>query len=202
MGKPAKKVLSSIGTSLKKSESMISEIEGRQAEELVIALCGAVGSGTSTIAKKIKELFRDYDYETEIIKVSKLIEKHIDYVIEDLKTDDYLNNVFVTKIDFTKKIDDLESGDRIALLQSAGNLLRQKTSKDILAQLSIKEIALKRDTEENTEDQDSKSIDERSPRRHVTIIDSLKNPKEVELLQLIYKDMLRWSPKNEQCAKL
>ena len=189
MSEPAKKTTFSTGTSLKKNESMINAIKDRQAEELVIALCGAVGSGTSTIAKKLKELFHDYNYDTEIIKVSKLIEKHIEYVIEDLKTDDYLNNVFVSKIDCTKKIDDLDLGDRIALLQSAGNLLRQKTSKDILAQLSIKEIALKRDSEASTDDQDSKPVNEKNPRRHVTIIDSLKNPKEVELLQLIYKDM-------------
>ena len=40
------------------SGSMIEKISDRQTEELVLALCGSVGSGTSTIAEKLSEIFK------------------------------------------------------------------------------------------------------------------------------------------------
>lgn len=189
MADAAKKIPSSKSISLKNDSSMIDEIKGRQTEELIIGLCGAVGSGTSTIAKKIEEIFLEHSYKTTKIKISRIIEDHRDFVIDELKSDCYLNNVFKSAIDFNTKIKELELGDRIAVLQSAGNILRKKVSKDILAQLAIKEIAVKRANEENQEAQNQEPENKRKSRRHVTIIDSLKNPNEVELLQLVYKDM-------------
>lgn len=187
MTAPAKKKAILKNFSFKNSKSIIDEIQGRQTEELVIGLCGAVGSGTSTIATKIKSCFNKYEYDTEIINISTLIKKHIPIVMEELKKDEFLNNTYISKIDLDSDLDTLDGGDRIALLQSAGNNLRKKESKDILSQLAIKEIALNRVIEDDEKKRNSG--DDRTSKRHVTIIDSLKNPKEVELLQLVYRDM-------------
>jgi len=167
-----------------KDPSMVDVIKNRQTEELVIALCGPVGSGTSTVALKIEEIFCDeYKYKVHIIKISKFIKKHYGIVMDDLRKDTYSYNEYHPNIDYTKDISeiDIDVADRILLLQSAGNILRIIKAKDILVQLSINEIVLNRMGENDSDI--GKSI------RHVTIIDSLKNPEEVELLQLVYGDM-------------
>lgn len=171
------------------SGSVIDEIKNRQTDELVIALCGTLGSGTSTIANKLAEIFSGFDYSVKIIKVSERIEKHLDFVMRWLEKDKFLNEEYVSKIDLNRNIMELDAGDRIALLQSAGNALREETSRDILAQLAIKEIAVKRTQDEGSEDVGDENEVEKSSRRHVSIIDSLKNPKEVELLQAVCRDM-------------
>ncbi len=173
----------------KKGKSIIDEIRERQTEELVIGLCGSIGSGTSTIASKIDDiLVSEYNYTVEIIKISDLIYKHIGSITKELEEDKYLNEIYVSKINLDKNIEDIDAADRIALLQSAGNILRKVASSDVLTQLAIKEIAVKRDQKEQRDDKDV-SISERKSWRHVTIIDSLKNPSEVELLQLVYRDL-------------
>lgn len=185
MAETAKKIISKYSV-VKDSDSIIEKIKGRQTAELIIALCGSVGSGTSTIASKIAEIFKEYDYSTDIIKISKLISNHIDSIKSELKEDEYLNEQYHPNINLNTKIENLDAADRIVLLQSAGNILRKKYSNNVLSQLAIKEIALKREREIT---KDENGNDERKTRRHVTIIDSLKNPSEVELLQLIYKEM-------------
>lgn len=192
MLEPAKKVTSKEKIGVKNSSSMIKEIKTRQTEELIIALCGSLGSGTSTIAKIIEEVFSEYNYRVNIIKVSSLIRDNIRFINEELENDDYLNNEYLPKIDLGKKFEDFSKADRIVLLQSAGNALRKKISADVLAQLAIKEIALKRDREEHSDldiEEEQGKMDVRESRRHVTIIDSLKNPSEAELLELVYRDM-------------
>ncbi len=168
-----------------KDKNMIDTIKDRQTEELVIAICGPIGSGTSTITKKLEKIFSDFDYQgIKKIKISELIERHIDTVKTELENDEYLKDSYAATIDLNKNINEIDKADRIALLQSAGNALRKKFSVDVLAQLAIKEIAVKRKADES-----EKEGDERISRRYVTIIDSLKNPKEAELLQMVYRDM-------------
>ena len=178
-----------------KQGSMIHNIKQRQTEELVIALCGSLGSGTSTIASNIKRIFKsDYGYDDiHIIKISALIVKYRRLVENKIKKDSFLNERYIGKIDMNRNIDEIDAGDRIAVLQSLGNLLRQEYSEDILAQLAIKEIGLKRELEIDETKNDNVNVDTkktiRKSRRHLTIIDSLKNPSEVELFKLVYREM-------------
>ncbi|VAV82212.1 hypothetical protein MNBD_DELTA01-1244 [hydrothermal vent metagenome] len=50
-------------------------MEGRRTQELVLAFCGPIGSGVSTVAKAFEESFKDYDYEIVYIKISDFIEQ-------------------------------------------------------------------------------------------------------------------------------
>ncbi len=193
MAVAAKKIVSSKQVSSNKDKSVIEKIKSRQTEELVIGLCGSVGSGTSTIADKIDEIFSDYGYKPERIKISELIGKHINRVEDELKKDPFLNTEYVGEFDLKKNMKELDSADRIALLQSIGNALRKKESPDILAQLVINEIAIRRSKEDLSEEPSNESeivqSDIRQSKRKITIVDSLKNPKEIELLRLVYRDM-------------
>ena len=45
-----------------KRRSLIDTIEGSRTNELVLAFCGPVGSGVSTVAKTAEDILKDYGY--------------------------------------------------------------------------------------------------------------------------------------------
>lgn len=145
-------------------------IDSRKTDEIVVAICGAVGSGTSTVAQEIEKRFHRFSYKTTTIKISVLIDEK------------------------SRIPDGLSKYERIKYLQDAGNDLREKHGSDYLAQLAIERIV--NDRLAYAEDEHGKTIDEsnygkeiRVARRHVTIIDSLKHPDEVDLLKKVYGKM-------------
>lgn len=142
-------------------------IRQRQTEELVIAFCGPLGSGTSTVAKAFNNIITNYKYRSNYIKASDQIKNYISRI------PGYENFSFKN------------TADKIDKYQDGGNALREKYGNDIIAQLLIKEIAIHREQEK---DQNSDSITPES-RRHITIIDNLKHPDEVKLLKAVYGNM-------------
>lgn len=169
-------------TERRSSGSMISIIKERQTEELVFAFCGPLGSGTSTVAEAVSEIIQEYGYSVNKIKVSELIAAHLDKVHSELKSDDLLKD-----INLNTSLSEMDDSDRIATLQVAGNLLRKTKSHEVLGQLAVKEIVEKR--LENQENSGQKGDIKRESRRVATIIDSLKHPDEVTLLQTVYGNM-------------
>lgn len=151
-----------------KKELPTQRIETRRTDELVVALCGAVGSGVSTVSKKVETILKAKGYNTGYIKISTLIESTLKQQYKG--TDNF---------------------ERTKTLQDQGNKLREDHGSDILAQLIIKEIAGQRNEELQDEDENSDEIVTKTltPRRYATIIDSLKNPYEVELLKKVYGNM-------------
>ncbi|HFQ81735.1 MAG TPA: deoxycytidylate deaminase [Desulfobacterales bacterium] len=150
------------------TDSPTQRIESRRTDELVIALCGAVGSGVSTLSKKVDTILKAKGYTTSYIKISELIGTTL-----------------------KKKPVEGDSFKRTQTLQDQGNQLREDHGSDILAQLVIKEIAGQRNEQLQDEDESSDKIVEKTltRRRYATIIDSLKNPYEVELLKKVYGNM-------------
>ena len=61
-------------SSSKERKSPRDLILDRRTDELVLAFCGPLGSGVSTIAKKVKEFLEEYNYETKYIRISEYIE--------------------------------------------------------------------------------------------------------------------------------
>ena len=143
-------------------------IDERKTPELVVALCGAVGAGTSTVAKEIEKQFKNYSYSVDFIKTSTLISEQGEL-----------------------QLDDHSRYKRIMALQDCGNDLRKNFGNDFLVQLAIKFIVQKRAEENELTGGDEQDYGKkmRVARRHVTIIDSLKHPAEVELLQKVYGKM-------------
>ena len=150
---------------------IIETIESRQTEELIIGFCGPIGSGVTKVAQKFIEKIENFRYDTDYIKISDIIKEKA-----------------ITK-DFIKNIKDKPKGEQILLLQDEGNKLRKEKGEDILAQYAIEKISVRRYEGKK----DYKLTDtEKTPeirRRFVTIIDSLKHPSEVKLLQIVYGKM-------------
>jgi len=154
MASTAKNLISANDSS---KESAVPKIEERNSEEIVIGLVGAVGSGCSTTAEKLKEILEeDYKYEGSIIKPSDLIEQNIKRLKDS-------SDISAEK-------------NRIERLQRAGTALREEFGVDYIVDKCIAEIRSTRSASATTD----------APRRYFTIIDSLKNPIEVKRLQRVY----------------
>ena len=150
----------------KTENSIMDLISERQTDELVFAFCGAVGSGVTEVTKILKEIVPNYKYQVEKVNVSALINTYSDNTDFKLKIKQYKENG--------------NEHIRTKALQQEGNRLRKEYGNDYLAQLIIQEISIKRD---------QKSEEEYKPRRHITIIDSLKHQDEVKLLKAVYNSM-------------
>ena len=139
------------------------EIQAYHTSELVIALCGPIGSPIHKIADALKtKLERDFFYEKcEIIRLSDLITKH------------------------SEPISTSSSYGRVRGLIKRGNKLREEHGASILAELAISRIALQRQL-----DRSHTGLERYAPRRVCHIIDSIKNQEELETLKLVYRDML------------
>ncbi|MEJ0075227.1 MAG: anti-phage dCTP deaminase [Alphaproteobacteria bacterium] len=139
------------------------QIRSSHTSELVIALCGPIGSPLHKVAAAFKEaLDGKFGYEhCLILRLSKLIEEH--------------QGKAVSGPAFARTKELIEKGDA----------LREKHGSAILAELAVSEIVLER--------QRFKASSEAptfQPRRICHIIDSVKNQEELDLLRLVYRDML------------
>lgn len=158
----------------KDAESPLKQISGRRTQELVIALCGPLGSGVSTVSKHLSKKLTACGYEIKKVKFSELIQQKA---------------TGITATELAR----LSYSDRIEKLQKKGSELRETYGNDILAQLAIMEIAADRtkyslNPEDDELDQTPIQL-KRESRRVATILDSLKHPQEVELLQKVYGNM-------------
>lgn len=167
--------------SKKKDKNIIEIIKDRQTEELVFAFCGPLGSGISTVAKVTEDIISKYKYETKYYKISSIIEKYLPLVKSEIEKTEYLKD-----INLSLPLNEIDPADRINILQSAGNQLREQFGNNILAQLIIKEIAINR---QDRDDGETEIEIKKESRRFVSIIDSLKHPDEYRLLQAVYGNM-------------
>ena len=154
---PAK--LTSVSTGFDAKASILSSHTG----ELVIALCGPIGSPLHKVASALKSrLEDDFAYEScEIIRLSALIEK------------------------YGRKAPDQSRFGRIKALIDTGDELREKYGSGILAELAVNQIAIERNKAKA-----ASGADRFLPRRVCHIIDSIKNQEELDVLRLVYRDML------------
>lgn len=141
--------------------------EERGTQELVIALVGPIGSGVSECAKIIQEtLVKDYDYKTDPIKkASELIAR------------------YAAKVDV--EVDPTRPFEKTEGLQAAGTKLREKFGPTVVMDLAIGEISAARPPRTKIINGVEVSGPNQS-RRHVTIIDAVKNPAEVRRLRSVY----------------
>ena len=180
--KQAKKIETTTTTSVKKDKGpILGQIKGRITNELVLGFCGPMGSGTSKTANEVKEILEEYGYEVETIKVSDFLKEYFIKFKSEIEPFIIFND-----IDLKKSLSRMRKGHQYDVLQSIGNYLRKEKGNDFLAQLAVKEIAIHRRASEKV-----KGITDIKPRkrRHATLIDSLKNPSEIELLKAVYGNM-------------
>jgi Deoxycytidylate deaminase len=133
-------------------------------DELLIALCGPVGSPIHKVASLFAAILTDrYGYEVKpSIRLSQLIQEH------------------------TESVPDKPMFERINRLIELGNNLRQQYGASVLADLAISKIALDRE-----QAKEKSGVQRYEPKRRVCyIIDSIKNQEEYDALRQVYRDML------------
>jgi len=176
-----------VSTDSKKSKSADEKYDAREkiesthTSELVIALCGPIGSPLHEVAETIKKvLLKEFDYEKcEILKLSKFIEERYE-------------------IDTKNKINTVSPFERTDILITKGDDLRKEHGNDVLAAYAVSKIAFDRKVAQKEENEKKFPIGEDiqpapekyQPRRICHIIDSIKNQEELETLKLVYRDML------------
>lgn len=150
-----------------KSENPHDAIDKRVAQEIIIGLCGPIGSGIKSVESQLISILRDEHYQVVTISVSKEIEKFME--------------------DKGKKIvyDINDKYSRYDKLMDAGNSLRKNIRASICADLAIaKKSDLRGDVEGNEHTVKNSALE-----RRAYIISQLKHPSEVEALKKIYGNL-------------
>jgi len=151
----------------KKSGSVFNtreEIDSTKTSELVLALCGPIGSDIHTVAKKLQDLLkRDFGYEyCQIIRLSEIIREHSKGAV--IPATEY---------------------EKLKTLIELGDDLRGKHGNGILAEIAVGKIAFARRQAER-----KATTTVHQDRRVCHIIDSIKNQEELDILRAVYGDMV------------
>ncbi|WP_431049465.1 anti-phage dCTP deaminase [Roseateles sp. L2-2] len=145
--------------------SSASLIAATQTEELVIALCGPIGTPLRGVAETIAEVLQStFGYATELIRLSDHIKHHALVADIDLPADPVL---------------------RLKIVNRVGDEMRQRFGGAVLAELAVRQIRQSRDL--NGRSALSQTF---VPRRVCHLIDSIKNQQELDLLRTVYREVL------------
>lgn len=144
-----------------------SVVAGTYTDELVIALCGPVGSPMHDVAEALQEQFQQFEYTCSRIRLSDYIIQHSEKVKLPIAED--------------------KGYERVLSLIKAGDALRSEYGPSVLAHLAVKQIRVDRERHKQLSGNDSPSY---PVRRVCHIIDSIKNQEELELLRSVYGEML------------
>lgn len=149
-----------------KKRTSMDYVKSTHTNELVIVLCGAIGSPISFIVEALTSLLNHkFGYTCTTIRLS-------DYIKQ------YANAV-------SRTIDDSTEFLRVKTLIDAGDELRNRFGAGILAELAIREISYARQKRKEIAKEDGFK-----PARICHIINSVKNQEELDLLRAVYRDML------------
>lgn len=163
---PTKSAGPTHGPSLFDSLSTGEVIETTHTDELVIALCGPMGSPLHEVATKLQEMLQSsFKYETcTIIRLSGFIEAHAKRASRPIRaTPSHRRHDLIT----------------------LGDEMRKAYGSSVLAELAVHDIRV--DREVHAKDRETGRF---IPRRACHIIDSIKNQQELELLRTVYRESL------------
>jgi deoxycytidylate deaminase len=191
MSEPARKLVAE--ESLKEEEvvqkdfekNSLLRVQGTLTEELVIGLCGPIGTEIHNVSSKIKEILEnEYSYKVIEIRLSRLIERNTGKIFSgNGESSEYL---------------------RIRDLIERGNEIRKKVSPRVLAECAIKRIGVERELQRKRFEESKDPRDKQ--RRLCYIIDSIKNKSEYDLLKSVYRDLFYsfgvFSPKEFRVTNL
>jgi len=170
MAMPKSKQVSEISARVKDlfiPRSSADAIAATRTDEIVLAMCGPIGSPLHDVAKTLKGMLENqFGYEScPIVRLSTFISDHS-------------KQVGVT-------IPSQPGYERINAQIDAGNKLRETYGPNILAELAVETIQKGRDRKRVQE-----GVLQYKPRRVCHIIDSIKNQQEMDLLRRIYGDIV------------
>lgn len=144
----------------KNSSTLKEHLKDTITDELIIGLCGPIGTDINYISKCLKEILEDsFDYVCIDIKLSDFIKKKYE-IQESGKTFDYYDNLI-----------------------EKGNILRKEHGNDILSKIAIHQITKNRQKKSDTPEDLVKS------KRVCYIVNSIKNYEEYKILKLVYQNI-------------
>ena len=156
-----KQPLSAASSTTTSNEDIQEKIQERRSQELIIGLCGAIGSGVKALKENLKHSLESSGYIVEHIRLSNIIAEKTILSIKD------------------------QTGyPRYKSLQDQGDALRKSHKNSILAACAIEEIALARNIHCEDEEQQEELV--KTTKKIAYIIDQLKHPSEVALLRTVY----------------
>lgn len=163
MGEPALKPKPQVAKEPKSIPKIEDNLLSTHTEELIIGLCGPIGTDISFVATVLEDVIkRDFNYGCRRITLSDFIKKlnpTIDFEKFKKKPVTYYEKL----IDY-------------------GNKLRQENNNSVLSGLAINDITIQREIKRKP-DEGFES------QRFCYIIDSIKNIEELELFKLVYRDI-------------
>lgn len=151
------------------------EIKDSVTPEIIIALCGPIGSPLHETAEQISFSLKKYGYKTYDIRLSDLIRINSKY----------------TSIN----IDESTNLKKFKSLITVGDKLREIYGSDILAKLAIAKISAERkknfgEFDDIVNESSKGEASKIKNQKNCHIIDSVKNSSELELLKSIYGKMI------------
>jgi deoxycytidylate deaminase len=167
-------------------------LERMKTPELIIGLCGPIGSPLTDVANECKEILTLLKYEVITVKLSDFIIEHFPSLIKDSKynhfSEDYLTAPS-DKFDLKKRLIEI------------GNCLREKYKPTFLAECFIQQRFKERFKEEKEEPnkhlfkiddfkdsaEDLKKVS--TGKRVAFIVNSIKNQAEFDLLRSVYREL-------------
>lgn len=141
-----------------RQDSGAQTLELSRSDDLVVALVGHIGAGLDDVRGQLNDQLHNAGYATVVIKISDLIAE------------------FTAKLAFegAAAFDSKRAIERTEAKQLAGTWLRKNISDDITASLAVRKI------------RDERKARIEDGKKRVFIVDSLKHPREVELLRRLY----------------
>ncbi|MDE0349799.1 MAG: anti-phage dCTP deaminase [Gammaproteobacteria bacterium] len=141
-------------------------LSGLAAHELVFAVVGPVGSGTSQIASDLNELLEPRGFKSNILKAREVIEAE-------------------ARPQFPPRATPFQIAHA---LQDAGDQLRKSSNDNAVVAVGLVELIRKKRAEIQGDKIEPSVAVEPDGSRHAYILDSIRHPEEVELLRRVYQD--------------
>lgn len=176
-------------TKMKPVQNLADALCRKYTSTLVFAVGGRIGSGASFVAASLTEELKAFGYSVSKVKVTDLVlsqDEQIDDWLckgssknnERFEKNEELFTTFLKPFSLTPA-DISDRSKRVLILQRRGNLLRQHYHPAFLAARCVEHIV---------ERLNANSVLNHQQKRHAFVIDSLKNPAEVELLRSVFGD--------------
>lgn len=167
MANPAVNITShpSSNISSKGDQDPIKLIRERRSQELIVGLCGAVGSGVKNLKETLEEQLVQQGYHVEHIRLSEIIAE---------------------TQPSPETISSLKGFERYDSLQDFGDKLREKHGNSILAELAIRKITVLRNASFGDSKSDAGTVKITS--KVAYIINQIKHPSEISLFREVYRN--------------
>ncbi|MDE2175084.1 MAG: hypothetical protein KGJ54_07335 [Betaproteobacteria bacterium] len=159
MGEPARIAIKDIKRtpSSAATSNLVDKLKGDRSDELVFAVVGYAGSGTSFVAERLGRSLSKLGHNVHKIKARQFLD------------------AFAAKINRTKEIAEAMALKKTEIYQELGDKLRETSQEyGIIAGYMVREIRRYR----KTAPKDGK--------RNIYILDSIKHPSEISLLRHVY----------------